>query len=431
MHETTDSAGPPRADEEQSASMTSPAPRRTRLGAAAALAAGSVVSGLLAYVFFVLVTRGLGAEAAAPVSVLWSYWGFAAAGVTFPVQHWIARSVAADGHERAVRAALPRVTLLSAGAAAAVGLLAWLLRDPLFRADGLTWPALVVGVTLGSAAMGLVRGVLAARDRYGAVGGVLVTENLIRCVVAQVLLSNGVTEPAAYGAALLAGYAACLAWPSAWRLAGGGPEGRTSVAFLGGAALGQVAGQAVLTGGPVLLALANGAPAAVTALFAGLALARVPYMLVLGQVAQLTGLLTTLVLAGQHSQLTRLKRTLAAATLVTAVVSAGVGAWAGPPLLRWIFGGDVVLDGTVTLLLAVGTTFALANLVLTVLVLALDRAPLLGLAWAAAVVPGALLYGLAPGSALDRTAWTFAVVEGGAWLGLLLAAARSGRRVTA
>ena len=62
------------------------------------LAAGSVVSGLLAYVLFALVTRGLGAEVAAPVSVLWTLWTFAAAALTFPLQHWITRSVVA-GHE--------------------------------------------------------------------------------------------------------------------------------------------------------------------------------------------------------------------------------------------------------------------------------------------------------------------------------------------
>ncbi|MEO5851280.1 MAG: hypothetical protein ABIQ15_02095 [Nocardioides sp.] len=411
--------------------MTSHAPRRTRLGATAALAAGSVVSGLLAYVFFALVTRGLGAATAAPVSVLWSYWGFAAAGVTFPVQHWIARSVAADGHERAVRAALPTVAALSVAASAVVGLLAWLLRAPLFRDDGLTWPVLVVAVTLGSAAMGLVRGVLASRQRYGAVGGVLVAENLVRCAVAEVLLSSGVTDPAAYGGALLAGYAALLAWPSAWRLASGARAARTSVGFLGGAALGQVAGQAVLTGGPVLLALAHGAPSEVTALFAGLALARVPYTLVLGQVSQLTGMLTELVLRGDGARLRRLWAGLVAGTLVVAAVAAALGAWAGPPLLRWIFGADVTLGSGQSLVLAVGTTFALANLVLTVLVLAHDRAPLLGLTWAAAVVPGVVLYALGPGTALDRTAWTFALVEVGAWLGLLLAADRSGRRLRA
>ena len=56
---------------------------------ARALAIGSAVSGLLAYLVFALTTRGLGAEQAGPVSVLWSYWAFAGAAFTFPIQHWV------------------------------------------------------------------------------------------------------------------------------------------------------------------------------------------------------------------------------------------------------------------------------------------------------------------------------------------------------
>ena len=72
--------------------------------AASGLAAGSVLAGVLAYAFFAASTRALGAADAAPVAVLWSYWGFAAAGLTFPVQHWITRTAATAG-EYAVRAA--------------------------------------------------------------------------------------------------------------------------------------------------------------------------------------------------------------------------------------------------------------------------------------------------------------------------------------
>ena len=68
---------------------------RGRARGPTALAAGSLTSGVLAYVFFAISTRALGAEAAAPVSVLWTYWSFAAAALTFPLQHWITRSVAA------------------------------------------------------------------------------------------------------------------------------------------------------------------------------------------------------------------------------------------------------------------------------------------------------------------------------------------------
>ena len=69
-------------------------------------------------------------------------------------------------------------------------------------------------------------------------------------------------------------------------------------------------GQAVLcTGGPVLLALAllGGSPTEVTVLFATLALYLVPYTVLLGQVVQLTGVLTRLVVAGRLDRMTRVE----------------------------------------------------------------------------------------------------------------------------
>src|SRR5215217_5105937 len=111
-----------------------------RRSGAAALAVGSLVSGVLAYVFFAVVTRTLGATDAAPVAVLWAWWGFAAAGVTFPVQHWVARSVVADGAETGVAVTLPRVWAVVLGVSVGSGVVAWLLRDALFGSDGVTFP---------------------------------------------------------------------------------------------------------------------------------------------------------------------------------------------------------------------------------------------------------------------------------------------------
>ena len=68
--------------------MTEPAAHATPTTArrdTSLLAVGSLVSGLLAYVFFALVTRTLGAGPAAPVAVLWAWWSFAGAAITFPV----------------------------------------------------------------------------------------------------------------------------------------------------------------------------------------------------------------------------------------------------------------------------------------------------------------------------------------------------------
>ncbi len=155
------------------------------------------MSGVLAYVFFALVTRALGAETAAPVAVLWAWWSFAAAAFTFPVQHWIARTAATAAGEAAVRRGLPRVAGLVAGVSVVAGAVAWLARDRLFGPDGTWFPLLVVAVGICSGALGLARGTLSGRHRFGAVGVGLVLENGLRCVVAAVLMGTGNEHPAA------------------------------------------------------------------------------------------------------------------------------------------------------------------------------------------------------------------------------------------
>src|SRR5262249_46788216 len=101
-------------------------PRVSRSRGAGVLALGSAVSGVLAYVFFAQVTRALGSDTAAPVAVLWTYWSFAGAALTFPLQHWIVRTVtAADGREGSVRHAMRTIPFVALTAAVLTGLLAW------------------------------------------------------------------------------------------------------------------------------------------------------------------------------------------------------------------------------------------------------------------------------------------------------------------
>jgi O-antigen/teichoic acid export membrane protein len=400
---------------------------RSLLRDTSALAVGSVVSGVLAYVFFALVTRALGPVAAAPVSVLWAWWSFAGAALTFPLQHWITRSVTVHEGERAVRRALGGVVLVVVLVGAVAGLGSWLARDLLFHGPGVAFPLLVVAVALGSGAMGVVRGLLAARRRFPALGAALVAENSLRCVAALALMVAGVEDPVAYGVSLVAGYLAIGFWPSTFRIAdtGGDQEAESPLAFVTGASVGQLLGQVVLTGGPVLLAAAGGAPAEVTALFAGLALFRAPYTLALGLVSQLTERLTRLVVRDQREALRRFRLGVVLVTLAACVVGAGLGYWAGPTLMELVFGEGVRLPGGLTLLIAVGTVFALANLVLTVTALARGRTAALVRAWVIACVPGTLLFWLSPMSALDRTTWTFAVVEAAAFCWLVAEDVRS------
>ena len=125
----------------------------------------------------------------------------------------------------------------------------------------------------------------------------MVADNGLRCASAIVLSIAGVDDSLAYGTCLAGAAVVGLCWPQSFRFVRDDDEASTESAlrFIGGAAGGQLIGQAVLTGGPVALALAGGAPAEVTALFAALALFRAPYTMAIGLVSALTGRLTTLV----------------------------------------------------------------------------------------------------------------------------------------
>jgi O-antigen/teichoic acid export membrane protein len=387
----------------------------------AALAVGSALNGLLAYVFFAIVTRALGAEASAPVSVLWAYWSLAAAALAFPLQHWAARSVAANGDDHVVRRSLPAVSAVVLTIGPLVGLVAWLAREPLFHRGDAWFPVLVAVSTIGSAMTGLVRGMLQAHDRFRAVALALVLENLVRCVVSLVLVANGNDDPVAYGLALIAGYVIALVWPWTLRMARrGAADHESPFALLAGASGGQLLSQVVLTGGPVLLALAGGSPAEVTVLFAGLALFRAPYTLSIGMVAQLTARFTTLVITGRQAPIARIRWTVVAATVVLTVLAAPVGAMVGPPLLPLIFGDDVRMPGRLTAVLASGSTVAIAALVTTLLLIALGRTAGLMRAWLLGAVPGVLYFVLWPAPVFDRTCWVFLVTEVGAFAWMVL-----------
>ena len=393
-----------------------------------ALALGSVVSGLLAYLLFALITRGLGAEAAAPVSVLWTLWAFAGAAFTFPLQHWITRSVGA-GHEGDVRRAAARVSLLVLAAALALGLLSWLVRDQLFHRDDAWFPVMVVLVTLGSAVIGVVRGGLGGRGRFEAVAWSLVAENGLRCLLVGGLLLAGVRDPVAHGLCLVAGPLVVVLWPDALRFTVVGAGQSRPFAFLGGAATGQLISQTVLTGGPVLLALLGGSAREVTAMFAALALFRAPYMVALGSVPQLTLRVTRHAVAGEYDVLRSLLRGLGIVAVVAAALAGALGALLGPEVLHLVFGDSVDVSSGQAAVLAIGCTAAVANLALMVSALAQDRPAGVAGAWGVAVLVGAGgVVALSSRSPVARSAGGFLAAELAATLVLAVLAVRTLRR---
>jgi O-antigen/teichoic acid export membrane protein len=404
---------------------------RARLRDTQALAVGSATGGVLAYIFFVLATRSLGANAAAPVSVLWTYWSFSAAALTFPVQHWIARSVAARRSEGAVYVALPRVAIAVGMAGVLSGALAWLGRESLFHRGDVWFPLLVVWVTIGSGFIGVVRGGLSARNRFSSVAWALVADNALRCLAAIALIIVGAHESLSFGICLALGSLVGFLWPSSFRFSaeGAGGDHDSPLAFLGAAAGGQLIGQAILTGGPVLLALSGGSARDVTGLFAALALFRAPYTLALGLVSQLTGRLTTLVVERQHDSLRRVRLAIVGSSGVVVAVAAGLGAVVGPWLLPLIFGEHVTIDWLPSTLVAVGSALALANLVITISIMAQSRSHAIARAWGLALLGGAVTFAVSWDAPLGRTCWTFLVAEALAFVALAAEELRGSRKL--
>jgi hypothetical protein len=406
----------------------------SRHRATAALAGGSAVSGLLAYVVFALMTRSLGADAAAPLSVLWTYWAFCGAAFTFPIQHWIQRTVTVDG-ESAVRGAAPRLSMAIIAAGLVLGALAWLARDALFHTSDAWFPGMFSLVTVGSALIGVVRGGLGARGRFDALAWSLVAENGLRCVLVGVLLLFDAAGAVRLGLCLVAGPLVVVLWPSALRYAApragrtpGTRETARPLLFLTGAAVAQLISQAVLTGGPVVLALSGGSAREVTVLFAALALFRAPYMLALGVVPQLNMRVTNMGLAGESAALRGLLQGLVVTTAVAVVLAGVLGAWAGPALLKLVFGNTVVAPADHSALIAVGCTLAVSNLLLMVFALARNRPASIARAWVLATVAAAVAFAAMSGqSRFATTVICFLVAETAAFVAFLVVAARAVR----
>lgn len=403
--------------------------KRGRARGVTAMALGSASSGVLAYVFFAAVTRAVGAEDAAGVSVLWTYWSFAAAALTFPVQHWIVRVVsAAHGREGGVRKTMPSLWLVVGGLTLVTAFAAWVLRDPLFHHGGISYPALVGLVTAGSAFVAVVRGLLTARGRLQAVAATLVAENGLRCVLAGVLIAFGADDARLFGLALALGQLVGFCWPAALRPGRAG-EPEPWLRFVAGAAGGQLISQLVLTGGPVVLALAGGGPAEVTSLFVGLALFRLPYTLATGAVPPLTGTFTRMLVAGRHRELSRLLALLMAGIVVLVVAAALVGHLIGPWSLQLVFGSSVELDAHVCAMIAAGSVLAVGTLVVSLMTMAGARSGTLARVWlVGAAAAGVALY-IGVGRPVETVAVAFLVAEAVAFLQLSIDQALFLRRV--
>lgn len=375
-----------------------------------ALVVGSVTNGLAAYGFIALGTRALGADAFAPVAIVWVFWAFSAALLTFPIQHWVIRQMELDGHAGGVRAALVRVAGLTAVVAAGEGLVAALGRERLFGEAAWGWPPLVAAVAAGAGLLGVVRGLLAGAGRYPAAALVIGGENLVRLAAGALSLALG-GGPLLFAAALATGPLAVLL-PRGVRRLPGAAGARPPGGLVEAAGLSVLLAQVVLNGGPPLLSALGGAEAQVTALFAALALFRAPYLVALGLTVRATASLTRLVAEGGRRRLLGPALATTGGTVLLGALAFAVGWPVGPPLVRALFGPGTELAGPVTGAVAAGCALALGSLGLTVMLIAGSARLALTGSWVLAVAVGAAVLALGGGlGPVERVTAAFVAAE--------------------
>jgi hypothetical protein len=388
------------------------------------LLAGSVVNGLAAYGFVALGTRSLGAEAFAPVGVLWTFWALSAATLTFPIQHWAIRTIALEGGVGALRAGTARLAGWVAGVAVVQVAIAAALTERLFGDHSWFWPAAVALLALGSAYLGLLRGVLAGTGRYHAAAVVIGGENLIR--VAAGLVAVAVSDEALpLAAALLAGPLIGLLWPGAHRVP---PkiEGGTAVALVGYTGLSLLAAQVVLNGAPIVLPLVGGSEQEITVVFTTLALLRAPYLMALALTVRATAPLTRLLTGGEVARARHLVDGVLAASLAAAVAAGALAAPLGPPLVAVLFGEGARPEAATAGWLAAGAVLALGGLALTVVLIAAGSGRPLLAAWLCGLAAAGVAVAV-PAAPVSRVVAGFVTGETVA-LGAMWAAARRSLR---
>lgn len=326
---------------------------------------GLVVNGAMAFVFLGLTARVLGAEAFAPLGVLWASIYIVGPGFFLPLEQEVARGLAnrwarGIGTGTLVRqagtigAALV-VVLLLVTAAASVWLLTHLFSDEVL---------ILVGFALALPAYALahlIRGELAGLGRFRGYAVYFGAENTVRFAGSLVLAVVGVEVAGPYGVVLGAApfVAVWLALAGEKDLVSEGPEAPWSelTSALGSLLAASVCAAFLVNAGTLAVeVLAGDSQEHEAGVFlVGLTIARVPLFLYQAVQASLLPHLSALAGAGRYSEFRgRLGRLLAAVGAL-GLVGTVAAFLVGPPIIRLLFGPDFDLTRRDLALLAAGS----------------------------------------------------------------------------
>jgi O-antigen/teichoic acid export membrane protein len=374
---------------------------------------GTVVSIVTVLLFQVVAGRSLGAEAFAPIGVVWTVTFMVYTVFMIPVEQFITRRLAL-AHGNAAALAPNRVLLISViGFAIAIGVGFVLATvDRLFA--GITAFVVLALALLGTRALLAVgRGFLAGRRRFTAYGGTLAAEGLVLLMAAAVVAAIHPTT-LAFAASMVLSPLVILLFRPFHTTTANAPliaDNEAPVAFLGFLILATASSQVVIAGGPVVVGLIGGGAAAVSSIFVTFTLFRGPITSAYNLVARVLPDFTALAARGRAHVLTVWAHRITWAGYALAVLGFTAAYLIGPAIIRVLYGEEFAPDAAVAGLAGAGVGAGLAVLFVAQIYVATGATRALAGRWLLALMIAGAAVAFGPGSAQTRVALGFAVGE--------------------
>jgi O-antigen/teichoic acid export membrane protein len=385
---------------------------------------GTTVSAVGAYLFQVIGGRALGAEAFAPVSVMWTvlFLGFTV--FLIPVEQMVIRRlVLAAGRPRPLAGATTSIVAVLGGATVLAVGFAVFAKGSLLGGDAGYVPVAAV-MFLGHGALALGRGYLAGSHRFFEYGLLVALDALGKVIGAAVVALAG-WGPVALSWALVLSPIVVFAvrpfrHPPTSSVGEQPPE--SELRFIAGFLVATAASQTVLGAGPLVVGALGASSAAISVFFVTTTLFRGPMSAAYNLIARLLPGTTMRAAAGDDAMLDRWVWRILFGGLGTGIVAGIVGAVFGPLAVRVLYGAEFTPSHWLAGLAAAGVIAGVAGLATTQILVGRGDTTRMAVVWVIALALAAGYIVAVDGDPTLRVAAAFCVGEAAALVGLSVAA---------
>ncbi len=401
-------------------------PRSSPVSGTSAMLLGALVSAIGAYLFQVIGGRALGADAFAPVTVVWTvlFLGFTI--FLIPVEQLlIRRLVLGGGLAGALKGSWTVIASVLVAATVLAAAFAVLFRVSLLDGEAGFIPVLVL-MFPGHALLLIGRGFLAGRGRFVAYGIAVGLDALGKVAGAVVVAVAGLGPVALAWALILSPVLVLLVRPfgahPVTEVAAPSMLPRSDRRFMTGFLVATAASQTVLAAGPLVVGGLGATSAAISVFFVTTTLFRGPMSASYNVLARILPGLTRRAAAGDHATVNRLARRLAIVGALGAALVGAIAAVAGPPVVELLYGTGFRPSATLAALAAAGVIVGIVGLGTTQVLVGRGDTDRMAVTWLVALATAALTIVVVESDPTIRVAAGFLAGEAAALVGLTISA---------